>query len=317
MSWTAIWNSDGEVYARAEAPSGMKAATLLLEGRATADLSKNRMVWAGLGENAVALRQLENGAIDLRHRDAHLRTDPGILEPNETYRLVYRSSADGTAGLEVRSLDRPGLFAVCHGSAAASRLVEDYVPAQPVMSAFGCLGALANQEAPIHDGIGLERGTQVMTQAGLLPVEDLRTGDIVMIDDGAPAVVQSCESDEAVTLGSMNAVRFCAPYFGLQRDVVVARHTPIQLRGASVDYLCGSETVAASAGDLVDNQSILRDLSAPLRDFVSVRLDRPGALCVGHARIFSAAVNTDSVAIDRGAAQSLLAMEQDLRGLIG
>jgi hypothetical protein len=195
-------------------------------------------------------------------------------------------------------------------------LSTDFVPVEPVIDRFGGFAAVANHDAPTADRAGLQAGTMVATPAGSRPVEFLQTGDVVLMESGSHAIVQAVDRTVMVSLGSMNAVMLRAPYFGLTQDVHVSRRTPICLSGPEVEYTFGIETVMADAGDLVDNVSILRDLSQPVRDFVTVDLDRPGCLLVGRLQIGGADSAKDRPVIDRLGAQSILATAGGVSRLI-
>ena len=312
MSWTKIWNEGGSVLDRATRSQDLAAVTFLLEAKPTAQ----RELWrSGDGQAGLALATTDDGAVELRHRDRHLRTAPGIVQPGESFRLLYRA-AEGQTLLELRSLERPGVACVTQSFARTPCLATDFIPQTPVIESFGGLAALANHNAPQADRSGLQVGTPVATPAGARAVDTLRPGDVVMTDHGQQAIVQRTERGEMVSLGSMNAVRLRAPHFGLPQDTYVSRRTQIMLSGPDVDYVFGTDRVAATAGDLVNHVSVLRDLTEPVRDLVTVELDRPGCLVVGEVPIAGADGAVDCPVIDRIAAQSLLDSAGDLRALI-
>ena len=311
MSWTKIWNEDGSVLDRATHRQDLSAVTFLLETRPTTQ----RSLWTGGdAETGVSLMATDDGAIALRHRDAQMRTAPGLVQPGEAFRLVYRAAAGQTL-LELRSLERPGVACVTQGFVRTAGLATDFIPQSPVVEDFGGLAALANHNAPQADRSGLQVGTPVATPAGRRRVDALRPGDVVMTDKGQ-AIVRNTARVEVVSLGSMNAVRLRAPHFGLTQDTYVSRRTPIVLAGPDVDYIFGTDRVAAAAGDLVNHVSVLRDLTEPVRDLVTIELDRPGCLIVGEMPIAGADTAIDCPLIDRIAAHSLLASAGDLRVLI-
>ena len=313
MSWTRIWNEDGAILNRA-ARNQDAAATFLLETRRAVSAAP---LWSGSGSGAILLNATDDGAVDLRLRDIHLRSEPGMVQPGEAFRLVFRSVGDGHTTLEMRSLDRPGIASVTTGFAGSALLSSDFVPAEPLVSQFGGLAALANHNAPQADKSGLQVGCMVATPAGERPVETLQPGDIVITAAGTPAMVQQAERAEMVTLGSMNAVRLRAPYFGLKQDAFVTRQTQIRLSGADVEYSFGTDQVTAAAGDLVNGRSVIRDLSEPVREFVTVELDRPGCLALGRLPVAANEGAADCPAIDRVGTQSLLAAAGDIHTLIG
>ena len=311
MSWTNIWNEDGSVLDRVTRRQDLAAVTFLLESKPTTQCN----LWTGgTDETGLSVAATEDGAVELRHRDAQMRTAPGLVQPGEAFRLVYRV-ASGQTLLELRSLERPGVACVTQGFARTSGLASDFIPPTPVIEGFGGLAALANHNAPQADRSGLQVGTQVASPAGARAVETLRPGDVVMTEAGQ-AIVRSTDRGEMVSLGSMNAVRLRAPHFGLTQDTYVSRRTQIMLTGPDVDYIFGTNRVMAAAGDLVNHMSVLRDLTQPVRDLVTVELDRPGCLMVGEVPVSAAENAVDCPLIDRIAAQSLLASAGDLRALI-
>lgn len=317
MSWTKIWNEDGAVLDRQSQNQAMTAATFLLEARRGTNEACPMSLWSGQGVNALSVATQLGGAVELRHRDLHLQTEPGVLQPGEAFRLTYHNLETGAASLELRSLDRPGVASLCHSQSTVPPLSTDFVPAEPVVTGFAGFAAVANHNAPRADRAGLQAGTLVETPAGTVRVDHLAAGDVVSIADGERAIVQNVEQTEVVSLGSMNAVRLRAPYFGLSQDLYLARHTPLQLSGPEIDYVFGVDQVTANAGDLVNNVSILRDLSEPVRDFVSVELDRPGCLQVGRLSIATKADTSADPVIDRASAQSLLAAADGVSSLLG
>lgn len=317
MSWTTIWNEEGAILDRRTQSPSMAAATFLLEARRGSDTAARAPIWMGTGNAAMAVSTDADGAFELRHRDTHLRTEPGLFQTGEAFRLVYRSQEDGLASLELRSLDRPGIACFSHTPSGSSPISTDFVPVEPLNKGFGQLAALANHNAPHADGAGLQVGSLVATAAGPRPVEQLSPGDLVVTELGYQALVKSVTREEAVSLGSMNAVRLRAPYFGLNQDVFLCRHTPILLAGPEVEYTFGTDRVAVDAGHLVNGVSVLRDLTEPVREFVTVELDRPGCLSVGRLGIAAVQGAVDCQAIDQVGAQSLLASVADVRDLLG
>lgn len=314
MSWTTIWNEDGAILDHAETSQHLSAATFLLEARRGAQPAQ--AMWSGAGDNAVSVAAVPDGALELRHRSTVLRSEPGIVQPGEAFRLMYRSAEDGQTTLEMRSIDRPGIACVSRTHSNAPLNTTDFSPTAPIIDRFGGLAALANHNAPSADGCGLQVGTMVATPSGERPIETLGAGDVVMIGRNTRAVVQRTERSELVSLGSMNAVRLRAPFFGLREDVHVTRQTQIRLSGPEIEYAFGEESVTAEAGDLVNRRSVLRDLSEPIRDFVTVTLDRPGCLRVGRLGISGQTDASNCPQVDRIAAQSVLASVPDMGRLL-
>lgn len=319
MSWTAIWDHSGPVFARNGAKPDLEAATFLLEGRGLS-ASGDGVLWSAAPCDGTGLYIATDGdgRVNLRHRDMRVSSAAGAITPGDAYRLTYRRTRAGGAGvLELNNLDRDVTVSVTAGSSQPLR-IEDFLPAAQGKLAFDGVAALANQDVPAGDRPGLETGTLVATAAGAVPVETLRPGAVVTTEAGARAVVQSVSKRESVTLGAMSAVRLRAPYFGLARDLCVSRHTRLMLSGPEVEYTFGVEQVMAMAGDLVNGTSVLRDLTSPLREFHEVSLDRPGCVMSGRCRLAGADTgDAPAEVIDRRGAQALLSMRSDPRALIG
>ncbi|MBF9035161.1 hypothetical protein HKCCE2091_13020 [Rhodobacterales bacterium HKCCE2091] len=316
MSWTAIWTDGGPVVARAAPRDDAGDATFLVEGRASRSRAGPQTVWRGHGDGALALGRDPDGAIMVGHGGFAVRTDAGAVEPGDRFRLTYRTGRAAGAGvIEVKNLDRDVTLALPAGPGRPLRLA-DVTPRGALGDGFAGLAALANHNAPCGDRAGLETGTMVATPAGEVAVETLKPGAVVLDDAGRFANVTAAEAREAVTLGSMPAIRMRAPYFGLATDLCLTHRTQVVLSGPEVEYTFGTETVLARAADLVNGTSVLRDMTVPVRTFHRVELATGGCLRIGRARIAGTEAGERPV-IDRAAAQSLLAMRRDSRALIG
>lgn len=161
----------------------------------------------------------------------------------------------------------------------------------PLEAELGFL-AVSNSVEPVGPLPGLAARTFVSTPFGAREVSRLRTGDLVMTRDGAPEPVLHVAQRILPGLGSFAPIRLRAPYFGLERDIVVAPHQKIFVTGAAVDYTFGCEGVLVPAGYLVNGQSALLEPNLPLVSYAQVLLP-------SHAVIAASGAWTESLYVGR------------------
>ncbi|MBF9031236.1 hypothetical protein HKCCE3408_12610 [Rhodobacterales bacterium HKCCE3408] len=317
MSWTTIWDRSRTVLSRDVPPGAGNSATFLVEDRLSRANSLPQRIWTG-GATAVALAvdQMPDGRIALSHGDMTYETGAGLVAAGDRFRLSYRVDAAGRSGvIDLRNIDSGAAVSIARAGARPLR-IEDVRPARA--PEFAGIAAFANHDAPAAESPGLASGTLVSTPRGNVPVEDLHPGAVVLTDNGRPAVVRDVKSRESVTLGAMAAVRLRAPYFGLEEDICVARHTRFMLSGPDVDYVLGTDQTTVAAGDLVDGRTIVNDLQSPVREFHTIDLDRPGCLVSGRCRIAGDDRAAEPyIAADRFAAQAVMSMPTDALCLMG
>ena len=139
---------------------------------------------------------------------------------------------------------------------------------------------------------GLAARTFVGTPFGPREVSRLRIGDLVQTRDGGQEPVLHVAQRIVPGLGSFAPIRLRAPYFGLERDIVVAPHQKIFVSGAAVDYTFGCEGVLVPAGYLVNGQSALPEPNLPLVNYAQ-------ALLPSHAVFAASGAWTESLYVGR------------------
>lgn len=161
-------------------------------------------------------------------------------------------SADGrglrsTRGREALSLDAADLAAAAAGEGTALH---------PSLAWWGL--AAGPQVPSPQPWIGAE--VPIDTPAGPCPARRLRPGDLVLTPAG-PRVLSAVETVEVPAAGTFAPVRLRSPFFGRDRDLVVAPDQPVFLQGTAIEYLFGCDTALARAAHLADGRAALR---APL-----------------------------------------------------
>ena len=115
--------------------------------------------------------------------------------------------------------------------------------------------ALSDQVEPLGPMPGLTGCVPVCTPDGYLPAAHLRRGDLVLTETGKTVPVLQAVRRTVPAHGSFRPVRLRAPYFGLRRDIVVAPHQRLVIRGTQVEYTFGREAVLVPARHLINGVS--------------------------------------------------------------
>lgn len=111
----------------------------------------------------------------------------------------------------------------------------------------------------------LVAGTLVETPAGLVPVEDLRPGDLVMTRDNGPQPVRWCGRATRRAEGNDAPVVIEAGTLGDHARAELSQNHRVLLRSASAQVLFGESEVLVKAKDLVNGTSVrLRHDGAPV-----------------------------------------------------
>jgi len=98
--------------------------------------------------------------------------------------------------------------------------------------------------------VGFAFGTALPTPNGVIPVQDLRAGDLVLALEGAIAV-RTIAPQTMTDVQRQEAITLHAPYFGLERDVTVLPDQRIRVSTREVFQVTGHTQVLSAARDLV------------------------------------------------------------------
>lgn len=138
-------------------------------------------------------------------------------------------------------------------------------------------------------------GTRILTPDGLRLIEDLHEGDLVQTKDNGPQEVlwtgsRHLSGARLYALPHLRPVRFRAGALGLGRpegDLLVSPRHRMLVRGAAARLLFNSDEVLVAAEQLVDDQSIVTDLTLTEVRYHHLLLDR-------HEVIFANGLETES-----------------------
>ena len=118
--------------------------------------------------------------------------------------------------------------------------------------------AISTQVEPIGPMPGLTAQVPVLTAQGYRAAQTLRRGDLVRTPDDTLVPILHVVKREVPAVGSFAPVRLRAPYFGLQRDILVGAEQRLWSSGSAVEYLFGKPQVRIPAAHLINGVSAMR-----------------------------------------------------------
>lgn len=325
MTWQAIW-SDRRAYRSPPSvcDKPLRAMTLWLEligprrpaprwGRGLArDIPLRLWQGASDGDGAICVYLMPDGSVRLIHGEIDLCTAPNTLRAGETLGIRYIACSEGRADvLEVTNHDQDQVQTLRSGLAKISTLA-DALPRVEGFLSVAHVAAVASSAISATDLPGVESGALVSTIYGPRVIDTLRPGDEVLDDDGAPHALRWIEARPRLCLGRTAPICLRAPYFGLMRDLVVTPQTRLLQTGPVVDYLCGTDSVLATAADMATGRAVLRDRSKPMRIFYHMMLDDPACIRVENSPIETSHLGDVMALGDQHISQSASPMAQDL-----
>lgn len=127
--------------------------------------------------------------------------------------------------------------------------------------------ALSVRTEPVGPTPSLSPDTPIATPDGFRPIRALRRGDLVVDADGRTVPVLFNIRRTVPARGLFRPLRMRTPYFGLQRDIVVAPSQRVVLGGSEVEYLFGAEAVLVPACHLVGGHSVKPVACGPLTGY--------------------------------------------------
>ncbi|WP_189367049.1 Hint domain-containing protein [Tateyamaria omphalii] len=249
----------------------------------------------------LSFRAIPGGGISMLHRHNTDITHAAIRWANDgrthTLRVTYAWNApDGWGRL---ALERP------EGNSIVSRPVHmprpfmtddlrDLVLAHPArtLSKELLFSAISTDILPIGPMPSLHPATPIATPSGYRAAESLQRGDTVVTDNGDIVPVLHTVRHTVPARGSFAPVRLRAPYFGLQRDIIVAPEQRLVLRGSEVEYIFGQEAVLVPARHLVNGHAAIWSTAGNTADYVQVILP-------GHEVLMAAGCAVESLYIGR------------------
>ena len=246
---------------------------------------------------------IETQAGDVRHATLPYRLD----DRTDSLRITY--SWDAPARWGRLSVERPEVFGVAsialpppHPIPLSDMRTVFTDPRQRQMDRDVIFAALSSRIEPVGPMPGLSASVPVLTPGGYVAVGRLKRADQVLTTEGAPVPVLQSLHRRVPAFGSFRPVRLRAPYFGLRRDIVVAPHQRLVIRGSEVEYLFNSEAVLVPARHLVNGFSALFAESPTMVSYHNLLLP-------GHEELDAGGTQTESLYIGR------LRRKPDLVGL--
>ncbi len=301
MTWIALtdltsreFNHNGISASKPDSQQALPAATndilpvgtLMLELRNTAEPGNAYRI-VKLRRKADWLRVIvvewqADGLLVLRFRQGDARSRAAIRLPmpprDSRMRISYSWNAPERSGrLTVELLDMGQLFQVAVRDPLPLPL-ED-IQELVAESNRGRINpdvefiAVSNTIEPVGFGIGVTAGTWVETPHGTVPVERLRLGDEVITATSGAQSVRWIGKREVPAMGSLRPVRLRAPFFGLERDVLLAPEHRLRLDFADADYMLGTDDVLLPAAHLVNGKQARYEDTMQLVTYYQVLLD--------------------------------------------
>ncbi len=148
--------------------------------------------------------------------------------------------------------------------------------------------AVSSEAEPIGPMPALTAQVPVLTGAGFRPVGDLECGDTVRTYRSGLVPVLHRVTRRVPAMGSFQPVRLRAPYFGLQRDMIVSPQQRLVIGGSEVEYLFGYEKVLVPASTLVNGQAAIYE-----DEHMTVRYH--GLLLPNHEPVITAGTEIETI----------------------
>lgn len=147
--------------------------------------------------------------------------------------------------------------------------------------------AISSAVEPIGPGATIGPGAVVETAAGLVPIDQVRLGQVIKTIDGDEAQVRWVGSQTLPARGQLAPLTMRHPYFGLDYDLVVSSDQRILLKGSKVEYLFGEEQICTAVRHLADGRAILRSPHKMVQTYYQLVLDRHAIIPVSGAALES------------------------------
>jgi len=218
----------------------------------------------------------------VRSGDADTTYDISLLGPRPDETIIVRLTWDCDAGRSILSatLVERGVHVIEELDEALPFSAVD--GRQMMMTARCTLDpcvrflALADEVIPVGPMAGLDGKGRVKTPEGrLVPISDLRPGQLLLAADGQPAQLRWTGSVQLPTMGSYAPVSLRAPYFGATQDLTMSGGQALFVSGTEVEYLFAEIDVAVRMNDLIDNRSAVAVHKGMLVTYYHLLIDRP------------------------------------------
>ncbi|MEL7013140.1 MAG: Hint domain-containing protein, partial [Pseudomonadota bacterium] len=147
--------------------------------------------------------------------------------------------------------------------------------------------ALADRPQPVGPMPALTASVRIETPEGSRPISEITRGDLVYTDAGHIVPVLRMVKQTVPARGGFRPIRLRAPFFGLEKDAVVAPQERLVMTGTQVEYLFGREAVLVPAAHLVNDRSAFVAKGADLVTYYHVLLAEHEAVLSGDCALES------------------------------
>jgi hypothetical protein len=219
----------------------------------------------------LTLRRLAGGGLLLDHRLGSGRTGarlgPPAADPAAGLRVTW--AWDAPARRASLTAEDPASGRLCQAEATGAMPVSLEALAPLVAGGAPPPGAawiaVSDRVEPVGPRPGLPPDACLTTPEGPVPVAAVRPGMRVLTRDAGFRPVLWQGAAALPLAGPDRPVRLCAPFLGLEHDLVVAPDLRILLGGPVAEYLFGVDEVLVAARHLADGQRALADPPATPR----------------------------------------------------
>lgn len=152
--------------------------------------------------------------------------------------------------------------------------------------------AFSTQVEPVGPLPSLDPRVPLCTPYGYKPLHEIARGDLLRLADGGNQPVLAVLRRTVPAYGLLRPVRLRAPYFGLQKDLIVAPEQRLLIGGSDVEYLFNQEFVLVPARHLVNGTAAHFCATGPTITYAQVLLPT-------HEAILAAGTAIESLFIGR------------------
>jgi len=184
-----------------------------------------------------------------RHLETALKTTLG--QASQTVHITYIWDAPARSGFLCAYLPDRGIIWRAQVMAPfpislrdARRIVRN--PASCTMDRDVSFVAIADAPCPLGPIPGLSGAAAVDTPTGPVALRNIKAGDTVCVEGGAPVRVLWSGCASVPALGRFKPMTLRRPYMGLWDDLVASRDQRVCLAGSEVEYLFGEERVTTA-----------------------------------------------------------------------
>ncbi len=144
--------------------------------------------------------------------------------------------------------------------------------------------AVSDDIEPVGPMPALTSAVPILTARGYRPASSLKRGDLVASLDGELLPVLNVVHRTVPARGTFEPVHLRAPYFGLQKDIIVAPYQRLVIGGSRVEYLFGSEHVLVPVQYLMNGTAAFAEKGHALVTYSHVLLpDHEAVIAAGTA----------------------------------